>query len=251
VRTLSDTPVLTLPLPFASLAGAIKAQRRWQPPWRVVAFGYMNPNRRLDQILEALAGWCDAPPFQLDILGSVWDPAHIERRISEHGLQAQVRVHGFVEEAVLDDFVANAHLAFNLRHPTMGEASGGILRCWAQATPALVTDAGWYRDLPDSVAVKISVENEIEDIRKTLDRLTREPALYAAVGEAGLARLGERHAPERYASGLDEALQEFPRLAQRFAARRMLHRVADRLPRPAERRALLERSCLIAAALFG
>ena len=67
----------------------------------------------------------NAPAFQFDILGSLWDPLRIEQAIVSLGLEDRVHVHGFVSESELDEFIANAHLAFNLRFPTMGEASSG------------------------------------------------------------------------------------------------------------------------------
>jgi glycosyltransferase involved in cell wall biosynthesis len=157
VRACSETPVLTLPLPFTSLSPAPRAQRVWAPPWRLVIFGHMGSNRRLESLLTALASWARAPAFRLDVFGSLWDRRAVETQIARCGLVSRVTLHGFVPEPTLDEAIAGAHLAFNLRHPTMGEASGGILRSWAHATPALVTDAGWYADLPDAVARKISV----------------------------------------------------------------------------------------------
>ena len=63
IQALSDTPVLTLDLPFVSLSDRPSVRRPFEPPWRLVAFGYMNPNRRLEQILQALATWRMRPRF--------------------------------------------------------------------------------------------------------------------------------------------------------------------------------------------
>ena len=74
------------------------------------------------QILEALAPLRDEVPFRFDIMGHVWDEAYVMRRVDELGLQGRVSILGFVSEARLDAALASAHLVFNLRHPTMGEA---------------------------------------------------------------------------------------------------------------------------------
>ena len=113
-----------------------------------------------------------------------------------------------------------------------------------------MSDVGWYRDLPDEVAGKISIADEIEDIHRALERLNQTPAAYAAMGSAAQARLGLFHAPASYAQALGEALAEFPKLAQRFASRRLLERVADRTWNCQERRLVLERSCSTISGMF-
>ena len=196
VRLHSNAPILTLPLPFASPAAKPDGRRAWKPPWRFVVFGYINPNRRLESIIRALSDLRDSLDFRLDIYGTLWDKTFVESLIARGGLAARVKIHGFVPENELDRVIACAHLAFNLRHPTMGEASGGILRSWAQATPALATNAGWYADLPDDIVLKTSVESEIVDIQRSSWRglanaraTLRKSAWPLAVGWTGRIRL--------------------------------------------------------------
>jgi glycosyltransferase involved in cell wall biosynthesis len=250
LRARSDTPILTLPLPFTSLAHTPSSKRVWAPPWRLAMFGYIHTNRRLESVLSALGDWPAAPDFHLDIYGALWDPSLIDRLIVRAGLGSRVTVHGFVPEQALDEAIAAAHLTFNLRHPTMGEASGGILRSWAHATPALVTDAGWYADLPAAVARKVSIENEIPDIRQALGDLARDPGAYERMGLAARERLREAHSPEIYADKLAAALDDLPRLMTRFASRRMLLDLARASRSIEERAMLLERATPRVASLF-
>jgi glycosyltransferase involved in cell wall biosynthesis len=250
VRRGSDTPVLTLPLPFTSLARPPRVERAWAAPWRLVMFGYVNPNRRLESVLRALSSWRGAPDFRLDIFGALWDRPRIERLIAQSGLKSRVTIHGFVSEQALDEAIAGAHLAFNLRHPTMGEASGGILRSWAHATPALVTNAGWYADLPDDVARKISLEAEIADIHRALSDLVDAPHGFEQMGLCARRRLQDTHAPQAYADALAAALSALPELTKRFASRRLLQRVAAHARSREERSSLLDRASEQIPALF-
>ena len=240
LRRCSTAPVLTLPLPFTSLARPPETHRQWSAPWRFVMFGYVNPNRRLENILQALATWRDAPDFHFDVFGSLWNRPLIEKRIAESGLKARVTIHGFVPERQLDKAIASAHLAFNLRYPSMGEASGGILRSWAHATPALVTNTGWYADLPDEVARKLSVDEEIADIHKALNELVASPERYEQTGVAARNRLETLHSPDAYASALAAALENLPRLMTRFASRRLMLNVAMNAKSREERSPLLQ-----------
>jgi glycosyltransferase involved in cell wall biosynthesis len=235
VRKRVATPIMALPLPFASLAARPQVDREWAPPWRLVMFGYIHANRRVASILAALASWPEPADFHLDIFGPIWDQTRVERLIDRSGLGERVSVHGFIPEPALDEAIAKAHLAFNLRHPTMGEASGGILRAWSHATPALVTDAGWYADLPDGVARKISIGAEIADIHRALDGLVSEPTIYREMGVQARDRLDALHAPGIYAEALAQALAEWPDLMVRFARRRLSNRLGG--PAAEDRRA--------------
>ena len=241
LRARSDTPLMTLPLPFRSLAAGPAARPSRSPPWRLVMYGYINANRRLESILAALADW--EAPFRFDVYGELWDRERIEGLIAVHGLGDRVSVHGYVPEAELDKAIAGAQLAFNLRHPTMGEASGGILRAWALGTPALVTNAGWYAGLPDEVAWKVSQEKEAADLRSALEVLAADPGRFADMGRAAKAYAAERHTPEAYVRDLEAGLADFPALAERFAGRLMLRRAAERGVGE-ERAAALDRACL-------
>ena len=251
VRALSDAPLLTLPLPFRSLAETSPTPRVWSPPWRFVLFGYVGSNRRLESILRALAAWRDAPDYRFDIYGSLWNPGLVDALIRESGLHGRVNVHGFVPERELDAAIAGAHLAFNLRQPTMGEASGGILRSWAGATPTLVTDAGWYASLPDSIVRKISPDDELTGIRQALDELVRTPARFAAMGEAARRHLETAHSPEVYAERLEAALADRSRLASALAIRRLRRRVEARVPTIREAARLSPRAEALIAGVFG
>jgi glycosyltransferase involved in cell wall biosynthesis len=246
----TDTPVLTLPLPFASSLRKANEDRTWRKPWRLVTFGYINPNRRLESILIALGGMPKSYDFTLDIYGVLWDTPLIEAAIAQNGLSDRVRINGFVSDEILNKAIASAHLSFNLRYPTMGEASAGILRSWSLGTPALVTDGGWYSGLPAYVAYKISVENEVSDIQAALLRLEDSPEEFERMGLAAHSWLKGIHSPEDYVNTLCEAFVEFPKLLKRFTAHRMMLRAALKGGSRDERDMLLDRAALQITSLF-
>jgi glycosyltransferase involved in cell wall biosynthesis len=246
----TDIPVLTLPLPFTSSLLKANEDRVWKGPWRLVTFGYINSNRRLESIIKALGGMPKSYDFTMDIYGVLWDVALIQETIAQNKLSDRVRIHGFVSEEKLNKVIASAHLTFNLRYPTMGEASGGILRTWALGTPALVTDSGWYSDLPALIAYKISVENEIADIQAALFKLEESPEEFERMGLAAHSWLEGIHSPEDYVNSLFEAFIDLPKLITRFATHRILLRAALKCGSQAERDILLDRATVQAAALF-
>lgn len=195
-------PVYLLDLPFRPSLVAPPAQRASDGPLRLMQFGHIGPNRRLTQVLQALAPLRDEIPFQFDIMGNVWDPPFIQRRIDELNLTDRVKIYGFVAEEQLDAQLAAAHLVFNLRHPTMGEASGSQLRIWNASAAAAVTDLGWYGSLPDETVFKVPLDREELALQDILRRIAADRNLCAGLGSAGRARFEVRHSPERYADGV-------------------------------------------------
>lgn len=209
VEATHDLPVYLRDLPFRPSAQQPDLIRSRAGGLRLVQFGYTGPNRRLQNVLEALAPLRDEIDFRLDVFGSIWDAAYIQSRIDTLGLRHHVQIHGFVPEADLDETLSRAHLAFNLRNPTMGEASGSQMRIWNAGVPAVVTDLGWYADLPDGTVFKINPEEETAALQDLIRRMHADPTLGRDIAAKGRARLEEAHAPVRYAKGVAEIAARF------------------------------------------
>ena len=226
----AQCPIVLAPLPFAadrtSSARKNHTAKQTGPPYRLIVFGYIGRNRRLSSLLKALAELPERAQFHLDVYGDILDEEdQLRAQIRALNLKRQVTLHGFTAEAKLDEALSRAHLAINLRYPTMGEASGSQLRIWAHALPALVSRVGWYASLPaDAVAFVRTDENEVTDIQSHLRALLADPAAFAAMGERGRKELEEQHAPARYARTIVELAQ----LSQGFRARAASIRLAER-----------------------
>ena len=103
---------------------------------------------------------------------------------------------------------ADVHV--NLRSPTMGETSGTAIRALSLGKPLVVSDVGWFAELPDDVALKIPVdEQEIETLEAALELLATRPDVRRAMGEAALELARGRHdvgrVAEQYVSAFEQA----------------------------------------------
>lgn len=225
-------PVAYLPLPFSAgtkrsehEAAGSNASTCVEPPFRLIVFGYLGRNRRLSQLLEALAAFPAREQFRLDIYGQVLiDERRLRALIRSLGLKQLVKLHGYVPEEQLDEALAHAHMAINLRYPTMGEASGSQLRLWKHALPSLVSRVGWYATLPAETVTFVEPDREAEDIQKHLNAFLADPARFAQMGQRGRRLLEEQHAPERYA----QSIVEFVAHAQSFRLQTLSSSLAER-----------------------
>ena len=198
--------------------------RQAEPPYRLVTFGYMGRNRRLDAVLQALATFPERDRFRLDVFGEVPDGRMLRKRIGQLGIGHLVELHGYAAETELNQVLQTSHLAINLRYPTMGEASGSQLRIWYNALPSLVTDVGWYSSLPSDAVSHVRPEHEIDDIQSHLQAFLENPKEFAEMGQRGLRKLLEHHDPEKYV----QSILDMAANARHFRVRKSAYDLAKR-----------------------
>jgi len=198
-------------------------------PYRLILFGYLGRNRRLEAVFQALADFPEREKFHLDIYGSVLDDEkQLRSQLRSLGIRSLVTFHGFATEGVLDEALAKADLAINLRYPTMGEASGSQLRIWAHTLPSLVTNVGWYSTLSDEAVAFVRADvNEVADIQAHLRDFLEQPDRFVKMGAHGCNILAQQHAPESYVKNLLEFLTEASQYRAPAAALKLAERAGE------------------------
>src|SRR5205823_14276442 len=85
---------------------------------------------------------------------------------------------------------------------TLGGTSGAAIRALSLGKPLVVSDVGWFSELPDDVAIKIPVggEQEVQALTAALRRLA-DPDTAAAMGDAARALVAREHDVDRVAEG--------------------------------------------------
>ena len=225
VETLKQWPVVLASLPRTLPADQNHdALRPAASPYRLIMFGYMGRNRRLEAVLEALGAMPERDSFRLDIFGEIGDGRSLRRRIAKLDLDRLIKLHGYTAEAELDKALRASHLAINLRYPTMGEASGSQLRIWSHALPSLVTGVGWYSSLPPEAVAHVRPDHEVEDIQFHLRAFLKNPEAFAGMGKRGLLTLREQHDPVFYV----KTILELATHVQQFRVRKSAYDLARR-----------------------
>ena len=168
----------------------------------VGCFGHLNPAKRLPQLLDAFALLRERVPEALLLLVGSLAPG-LELELPEGAIH-----HGYVDEQRLWSFLAATDVCVSLRYPTMGETSGVAVRALSLGRPLVVSDVGWFADLPDEVAIKVPVEGDVEALASALERLARDPELREAMGAAASALAEGEYALGRVAEAYTAALEE-------------------------------------------
>ena len=199
------------------------------PPYHLIIFGHIGCNRRVGSVFQALEESPNKALFQLHIYGSVEDNEELLRQIKQRNLKLNVTLHGFVTDKTLDLALSSAHLAINLRYPTMGEASLSQLRIWRHALPSIVTRVGWYAEQSEDAVLFVDQEHEVEDIKRHLQSLVDAPESLIAMGKRGQQILQADHSPDAYARALIELAKELPIGYQALTSQYFVKRVGKEM----------------------
>jgi glycosyltransferase involved in cell wall biosynthesis len=175
------------------------------------AFGYVNASKRVPQLLEAFARVrAEHPGARLLLVGAVSPGFDLERRLLRLGLDREGLVReGYVSEERLWALMAACDAIVSLRAPTMGETSGTAIRALTLGKPLVVSENGWFAELPAEVALKVPVDDEERTaLTAALLLLAREPGVRAAMGAAAARLAQTEHALPRVADAYVAALEQ-------------------------------------------
>jgi glycosyltransferase involved in cell wall biosynthesis len=204
----ASLPVAYLPLCVCDPMPRIDLDRRpagdMSEPYRIIIFGFLGRNRRVDAFLNTFADFPQRSRFRLDVYGTSQTEEITQHLICELGLSESVKVHGFVPEDTLHAALRQSDLAINLRYPTMGEASGSQLVIWQYGLPSLVTRIGWYATLPEDTVSFVRFDHERTDIHAHLNSFLAEPERYREIGRNGRRYVEQHHTREGYVTSLLE-----------------------------------------------
>jgi glycosyltransferase involved in cell wall biosynthesis len=227
-RLPGGAPVRRLELPGEASAAAPHRDYRARPLVFVFC-GHVGPNRRLIEFFEAWGMAPEPAAFRLHLYGNIGNRGELLQYAGRHGVSDLVEIHGYVPDEELESALQSAHFAINLRWPTMGEASASQLRYWSVGLPSLVTDVGWYAELPDDTVCKISCSAETEDIATLMQDALAHPTEYQRLGQRGREYLVQHHQPRDYAQRLADFAGELiqRRLATVSVERDLVALVAD------------------------
>jgi glycosyltransferase involved in cell wall biosynthesis len=177
----------------------------------VGCFGRFTPAKRLPQLLTGFARLREMVSDALLLLvGSLAPGLELAPLLDRYGLSAEDVVNlDYVDESRLWSLLAACDLCVSLRYPTMGETSGIAIRALTLGVPLVVSDIGWFSELPDGVAAKVPVdESEVELLAETLERLLLDAGLRESMNAAGRGLARGEHDVGRVADSYAAALEE-------------------------------------------
>lgn len=130
-------------------------------------FGFMNPNKRIDKILEAIKELAkDFPKIKLVLAGEIDENfrSNIKGFAEKNSICTNVLITDYVSDELYHKYLACVDVVLALRFPTMGETSKTVIDAMAYGKPVIVSNNGSYKELPDTCCWKVDVSNYEVDL---------------------------------------------------------------------------------------
>jgi len=205
-------PVAIIPLPYdAPFAHASFAEKRSLSQGRLtgLTIGYVNPNKRYAQVIEAVGsssvlrdGFC------YRIVGQIEPQMAVELQVLADKRGVAIVITGAVDDERLASEIQSADVMCCLRWPALEAASASTIEAMLYAKPTVVTDTGFYRDLPVECVLKVSPDMEVADLQRHLESLIADPARRDAMGQAAQKYALETFRADVYAERLVQMKRE-------------------------------------------
>ncbi len=186
------------------------------------AFGGLTPEKRLPQMLDAVASLAEAHPhLHLLLVGNPALHYDVVEDVAAHGLVDRVHFAGYVPDDELPAHLQAADICACLRWPTNGETSASWLRAVAAGRATVITDLAHQPDVPvapprgwsaagePAVAVAVPILEEASALVTAIDQLVRSADRRTRLGRAARAYWRAHHTldhmADAYVSVIDEA----------------------------------------------
>ncbi|MFT0171987.1 glycosyltransferase family 4 protein [Paraburkholderia mimosarum] len=205
VQAACAGPIKVIPLPYSTTVTEVPEMDDEKDENRLslLTVGHINGNKRVASVIRAIAR---SPSLRRTItyrlVGPISPQAVLELSGLANALGVRLLISGAVDDDALARAFAQADIVSCLRWPSLEAASASAIEAMLWRKPIIVTDTGFYREIPDAFVEKVSVIDEIPDICAALERLAKSPSERASMAERAWLRATETYSAENYARSL-------------------------------------------------
>lgn len=197
-------------------SGRQRATIQKDGPVRIASFGLINPDKGIERALRALAKLRDGHDFRYTLVGEPNSYFDVRELVRRYNLEDRVEITGHVTLEEFERRIGETDIALNLRERTVGETSGSLCRLMAAGVTAIVSDTGWFSELPGDAVVKLDAGDHADALLEAfLKRLIEDRDLCQRIGENARAYVLAEHDIERsardYLAFINETISARPR----------------------------------------
>lgn len=215
VRPGCPVPIKVAHLPYdAPYLGNLELVKQGSPNGHVnvLTVGHVNQNKRSAEVIKAIgASAALRGSICYRIVGSVDTAMRRDLTFLADSLGVHIVITGSVDDITLATEILNADIMCCLRLPALEGASGSTIEAMLYGKPTIVTNTGFYRDLPDDCVIKVSPESEMADIQEALVRLVTSPSERIALGSLARSYASQTFRADLYAECVVDMKQRIDR----------------------------------------
>ncbi|MEX3931248.1 glycosyltransferase family 4 protein [Paraburkholderia phymatum] len=204
VKASCAGPVKVVPLPYNTTVDVQPAgYERHENHLALLTVGHINANKRVASVIRAIGS---SPSLRRKVtyrlVGPISPDAVLELSDLANALRVKLLISGAVDDETLAQAFAESDVVSCLRWPSLEAASASAIEAMLWGKPIVVTDTGFYKDIPDNLVAKIPPSNEIAEIRAALERFDKSPSERSMMGERARQWATETYSSKNYAQSL-------------------------------------------------
>lgn len=171
----------------------------------LLTYGHINQNKRAKSVIEALASSAQLrEKVEYTLAGSISDEMRSDLSAFAKNLGVKLIILGVVDEHQLQRIILSADVICCLRYPALEAASASTIEAMHYGKAIIVTDTGFYSELPNHCVYKTSIENEIKDIKNAISFFVGDSEQICAYGENAKKYAKETFCMDKYVKNLIE-----------------------------------------------
>lgn len=208
-----DGPIAAIPLAWAPPQPPDRQPRPAPQPLasglRLVTLGNINPNKCPDRVIEAIGSspvLREAVEYRL--VGAAEPAMETSLRELAQRLGVNLVMVGRVGDPELLDELAQATVVSCLREPVLEGSSASAIEAMMEGCLVVVSNAGFYADLPDDCVVKVPSETDVSSIRAALESICAAPEASAALRRRARDYSLATFSPAKYGDALLRLAQD-------------------------------------------
>jgi glycosyltransferase involved in cell wall biosynthesis len=199
-------PVAVVPLAYdapGSFSVAPTRSAQQTNTFKLLTIGHINPNKRVASVIRAIGS---SPILRARcvyrLVGHIQPSAVILLSALASSLRVNLVVTGEADDVTLAHAVVEADVVSCLRWPSLEAASASAIEAMLYGKPTIVTDTGFYHELPDGCVEKTSQVDEVASVRTALERLFTDPVARASLGRRAKQWANSTYSARDYARQL-------------------------------------------------
>lgn len=176
--------------------------------FKMLSFGQVNENKRIRSVIEAIG---KSPMLRNSceyvVVGLITQA--MERDLLKLATQfgVEICIRGEVCDLELQNALTESDLVCCLRWPATETASASAIEAMQRGRPIVVTDVGFYKNIPSNCAIKINPQNEIEELKSALERLLADDEYRHSIADAATKWATETFTAKNYALELQAMIR--------------------------------------------
>lgn len=207
-------PVRVVPLAYDTGNSQVESAARTSTPntsntLNLLTIGHINPNKRVESVIKAIGS---SRPLREQIhyrlVGAIQPDVAKALDTLASQLGVKLTISGEVDDIELNNAIRDADVISCLRWPALEAASASAIEAMLHGKAVVVTDTGFYQEIPDDCAIKILPKDEVNSLRKTLENLLSNRDKIARTGTFAMNWARQTFNSKNYAQQLIEATNQ-------------------------------------------